>query len=439
MWGTPLLILLIGGGIFFMIYSRLLPYRYFRHAVRILRGRYNDKADPGEITHFQAISTALASTIGMGNISGVAVAIAMGGPGAIFWMWVSAIVGSATKFFTCTLSVMYRYTDGRGNVHGGPMYFIVSGLGKKWKPLAVFFSVAGMVGVLPLFQVNQLTQAIREIIIGPSATFSGRSINITTGILICAIASVIIFGGIKRIGNYASRIVPLMVICYFAGVLFIIIKNTELVIPSFKLIFSDAFTGKAVFGGALGQLIVLGIKRGTFSNEAGLGTSAMAHGAARTREPVREGLVAMLEPLMDTVVVCTMTALAVVITGVWKQPGITGITMTNAAFVSAMQGSGSYLLMICVFLFSMTTLFAYPYYGAKCFGFVFGENRRAYYNYFYLAAILFASVASINSVINLIDGTYALMAIPTMISALLLSPRVVKEMKRYFFQIREEH
>ncbi len=223
MWGTPLLVLLIGGGIFFMLYTRLMPYRYFRHTVKILRGRYNDSNDPGDISHFQAISTALASTIGMGNISGVAVAIALGGPGAIFWMWISAITGSATKFFTCTLSVMYRFKDKEGKVHGGPMYFIVSGLGKKWKFLAVFFSMAGMIGVLPLFQVNQLTQAIREIIIGPSQDFSGRAINLTTGILICAIASVIIFGGIKRIGNYASRIVPLMVICYFAGVLFIML------------------------------------------------------------------------------------------------------------------------------------------------------------------------------------------------------------------------
>ncbi len=203
-----------------------------------------------------------------------------------------------------------------------------------------------------------------------------------------------------------------------------------------KLIFIDAFTGKAVLGGTLGQLIILGIKRGTFSNEAGLGTSAMAHGAARTREPVREGLVAMFEPLMDTVVVCSMTAIAVVITGVWKNPGITGITMTNAAFISAMPRFGSYLLLTCVFLFSMTTLFAYPYYGAKCFGFVFGEKKRSYYNFFYLAAILFASVASINSVINLIDGIYALMAIPTMVSSILLSPKVVKEMKRYFAQLK---
>ena len=438
MWGFPLLVLLIGGGLYFIIVSKLLPFRYFRHGLRILTGRYNDASDPGEISHFQAVSTALASTIGMGNISGVAVAIAAGGPGAIFWMWISAIVGSATKFFTCTLAVMYRWTDRKGNIHGGPMYFIVSGLGKNWRPLAIFFSLAGMIGVLPLFQVNQLTQAIREIIIGAEETSAGNAINITTGVVIAILSAIIIFGGIRRIGNFASRIVPVMVILYFIGVLYIILKNYSMILPSIRLIFSDAFSGKAMLGGALGQLIILGIKRGTFSNESGLGTSPMAHGAARTKEPVREGLVAMFEPIMDTVIVCTLTALAVIITGVWKNPDLQGITITNAAFSKSMPGFGSYLLLTCVFMFSMTTLFSYPYYGAKCFGFVFGEERRSYYNYFYLGAVLFAAVASINAVINLIDGIYAMMAIPTMVSALLLSPKVMKEARRYFGKLRDD-
>jgi len=438
MWGTPLLILLLGGGCYFLIYSRLLPFRYFSHAIRIIKGKYDNPDEPGQINHYQALSTALAATIGMGNISGVAVAIATGGPGAMFWMWVSAIFGVATKFFTCSLAVMYRGHDDKGELQGGPMYVIVEGLGKNWRPLAVFFSLAGMIGVLPVFQVNQYTQTVRDIILSDLGIQGSFTTNLITAIVIITIAWVVIFGGIKRIGKVAGSLVPLMTILYVGAVFFIILSNPDQIIPGIKLIFSDAFSGNALLGGALGSLIITGVKRGTFSNEAGLGTAPMAHGAAKTNEPIREGLVAMMGPVIDTIVICTMTALALIITGVWKESDQNGVTLTAEAFAAGIPGFGHYILTLCITIFSMTTLFAYPYYGTKCFSFVFGTKYQGFYNYFYIASILLGATLSLNIVINLIDGVYALMAIPTMISALLLSPKVRTAAIEYFRNLKSE-
>jgi len=435
MWGMPLLILLLGGGAYFLIYSRLLPFRYFGHAIQIIRGKYDNPDEPGQINHFQALATALSATVGMGNVSGVAVAIALGGPGAIFWMWVSAIFGVATKYFTCTLAVMFRGKDSNGVLQGGPMYVITEGLGKRWKPLAVFFSLAGLIGVLPIFQVNQYTQAVRDIVLADLNISSSFTTNLITGIAIGIIASLVIFGGIKRIGNVASKLVPTMTILYVGSVLFIIFNQYDHVLPAFSLIFTDAFTGNAVLGGAVGQLIITGIKRGTFSNEAGLGTAPMAHGAAKTNEPVREGLVAMLGPVIDTILICTMTALAIIITGVWKNNEVNGITLTAQAFEAGIPYIGHYVLMLCITIFAMTSLFAFPYYGTKCLGFLCGAKKQHLYNYFYIASILLGATASLSVIINLIDGFYAMMAIPTMISALLLSPKVRAASTDYFKRI----
>lgn len=436
MWGFPLLILLLGGGFYFLVYSRLLPFRFFGHAIQILMGKYDNPDEPGQINHYQALSTALSATIGMGNVSGVAVAIALGGPGAIFWMWVSALFGVATKFFTCSLAVMYRGHDDRGDIQGGPMYVIVEGLGKNWRPLAVFFSLAGMIGVLPVFQVNQYTQAIRDIVLADLGIEGSFTTNLITAMVLIAISSMVIFGGIKRIGKVAGRLVPLMTVLYVVSVLFIIFSSPDQIIPGIKLIFTDAFSGDAVLGGALGSLIIVGIKRGTFSNEAGLGTAPMAHGAAKTNEPIREGLVAMLGPVIDTIIICTMTALALIITGAWKESGLSGVSLTAEAFAIGIPGYGHYVLTICITIFSMTTLFAFPYYGTKCFAFIFGTKYQGYYNYFYIASIVVGATASLNIVINLIDGVYALMAIPTMISAILLAPKVRKASIKYFRELK---
>jgi len=440
-WGMPLLALLLGGGLFFLIYSRFVPYRHFVHGIQVLTGKYEDPNAQGDITLFQALSGALAATVGMGNIGGVAIAITMGGPGALFWMWMSAIVGMATKFFTCTLAVMYRGKDTSGKVQGGPMYYIMEGLGKKWKPLAIFFSLAGLIGCMPMFQANQLTQIIRDEVMIPfgmvaaDAHFWG---DLIVGLIIVLFVSLVVLGGIKRIAQVAASLVPLMVLVYVVSVVYIIITNFADVPYYLGLIVSDAFTGNAVAGGAVGVVIITGIRRAAFSNEAGIGTEAMMHGAARTNEPVRAGLVAMVEPVIDTIIICTMTALAILMTGVWTTSDADGVTLTAQAFGAAIPSIGVYLLVFCVVIFSITTMFTYSYYGTKCLGFLIGAERQHYYNYFYIFSIVLGSVASITAVISLIDGMYAMMAIPTMTATLILSPRVYRAGKDYFRRMEEE-
>ena len=439
MWGYPLLILMMGGGVFFTVYSRFTPFRFFRHGIKILLGQYDNSEDPGDLTHFQALSTALASTVGMGNISGVAVAISMGGPGALFWMWISAFVGMSTKFFTCTLSIMFRGKDDQGDVQGGPMYVIETALGKKFKGLAILFSAAGLIGCLPLFQANQLTQIIRDEIWKNNGWFTDSVLtgNLVVGIPVAVLVAVVIFGGIKRIGYVASRLVPLMVSLYLLAGIFIMITNLAHIPDLLALIFSDAFSGKAAAGGVVGSVIITGVRRASFSNEAGLGTEAMAHGAAKTREPVREGLVAMLGPFIDTIVVCSITGIVILLSGLWQGDETSGVTLTTMAFSQELGSMGKSLLLICVFIFSLTTMFGQSYYGSKCIGYLFGTRWQQKYNLFYVIAVIFGAVVSLNVVINIIDGVYALMAIPTMVSALLLSPQVMKEAKRYFANLKQ--
>lgn len=433
-WGYHLVVLLVGGGIFFAFYSGFKPYLYLGHAIDILRGKYDDKDSPGDISHFAALSSAIAATVGMGNISGVAVAIATGGPGALFWMWVSAFFGMAIKFFDCTLAIMYRGEDSDGNVQGGPMYIITEGLGKRWKPLAVFFASAGMIGMFPAFQANQLTQIIREVILLPHGWASADPFtsNLITGVVITVLVSFVIFGGLQRIADVASKLVPTMVVLYVVSVLFVIISNIEHVPASFALIFRDAFSGEAVLGGALGTLILTGVKRAAFSNEAGIGTAPLAHGAAKTTEPIREGLVAMFGPAIDTLLICTMTALSIIVTGVWQSPKGNGVAMTLEAFQMAMPGFGQYVLIACAAIFALTTLFTYSYFGGKCFGYLFGAHRQHWYNYIYVGSIIMGAVASLKAMVGLIDGAYALMALPNMFAALILAPKVKSAMTDYF-------
>ena len=434
-WGIPLLILLIGGGSYLFIYSGLIPFRYIGHAIAILRGKY-DKADsPGDLSHYEALSSAIAATVGMGNISGVAIAIATGGPGAIFWMWVSAFVGMATKFFTCSLSVMYRGTDESGNVKGGPMYVITEGLGKKWKPLAIFFSAAGLIGTLPAFQANQLTQTLIDVFqVQETNHFTAK---LLLGISIAIIVAMVIFGGIKRIGSVAGKLVPVMVVVYLITVLTILFLRMEQVPAIFSLIFEDAFSGKSVLGGALGVLIITGVKRAAFSNEAGLGTAPMMHGTAKTKEPIREGLVAMLGPAIDTLLVCSLTALAILASGVWKGFEGNGISMTLAAFDAVLPHNiGSVILTICVLIFAFSTLFTYSFYGLSCLSFLTNTKIGKNYNYIYIFTIVVASIIKLDFVINLIDSAYALMAIPTVLSTLILAPKVKKEAKKYFHKLK---
>ena len=441
MWGTPLVVLLVGGGLYFLFYSRFIPYRYFLHAIEVLRGKYDDPNDPGDISHFEALASALAATVGMGNISGVAVAIAVGGPGAVFWMWVSAIVGMATKFFTCTLSVMYRGYDSEGHLQGGTMYIITEGLGKKWKPMATLFAVAGLFGPLPIFQANQVTQIVRDFLLIPNGISDPNNhfnTDLISGLIILAVVSLVVFGGIKRIGKVASKMVPAMVLIYVVSVVYILMVHIDVLGEYLRLIVTDAFTANSVMGGAVGALIITGVRRAAFSNEAGIGTATLAHGAAKTKEPVREGLVAMMGPFIDTLVVCTMTALAILVTGVWTSGDVNGISLTASAFQEAMGPIGVYVLMLCVLIFAFSSLFTYSYYSTKCLGFLAGAHRQKYFNYFYAAAIIFGAVATIDAVLNFTDGMFALMAIPTMTAAILLSPKVMNAAQDYFGRMKNK-
>ncbi|SRX75888.1 alanine/glycine:cation symporter family protein [Aequorivita antarctica] len=440
-WGLPLLMLLIGGGLYLIIRIKFLPFRYLGHAIAVLRGKYDNESDAGEITHFQALMTALSSTVGMGNIAGVAVAIAIGGPGAVFWMWVSAVIGMSTKFFTATLAILYRGKDSEGKIQGGPMYFITEGLGKKWMPLAVFFSIAGLVGALPVFNVNQLTQAINDILLKPAGLYNGFQTDLIIGLVLAAITAIVILGGLSRISKTASRMVPGMVILYFILVLVILVIHIDVVPKYLGMIFTDAFSanfykGDTFLGGVVGGIILLGIRRGAFSNEAGIGTAPMAHGAAKTNEPIREGLVAMLGPAIDTLIICTLTALAILVTGVWQSSDANGVSLTASAFEESIPYYGKYGLLLCIITFSISSLFSYSYYGSKCMSFLFGAKNKGIYNYFYIISILIGATTSLSMMINLIDTFFAMMAIPTMTATIILAPKVIKEAKIYFKKLK---
>lgn len=449
---TPISFLLIFGGLFFIFYSRFVQYKYFKHAIDILRGKYANPNDPGQINPYQALSTALASTVGMGNIAGVAAAIALGGPGALFWMWITALVGMSTNFFTSSLALMYRGKDSAGVVQGGPMYVIREAMGKPWQPLAYLFSVCAMIGCLPIFQANQLTQVIIDL--GINRTTLGTSpfylfgyeigtAKLIIGIALTVLAGIVIIGGIERIGTWAGRMVPIMIVIYFGSVVAILFTNITEVPHVFGMIFTDAFAadnyrGNPALGGILGGLIISGVRRASFSSEAGIGTAPMAMGASKSSEPIREGLVSMLSPAIDTILVCTLTAFAILVTGVWQTSEANGVTLTANAFEGALGGTGRFLLLICGFFFAVTSLFSYSYYGNKAMSFIAGVKAGGYYNYFYLATIIFGAVATMQDVMNIIDIAYALMAIPTVVSGLVLAPKVMKEAKAYFARLSKE-
>jgi len=427
--------LVIGGGIFFLFYSKLTPFRYFKHAFDILLGKYDDPNDDGQISHFQALSTALSSTVGIGNIAGVAVAISLGGPGALFWMWISAIVGMATKFFTCSLGIMFRGHDSDGELQGGPMYVIEQGMGKKFKFLSYWFSIAGLVGCLSLLQVNQLTQILSDQLIKTNPNIaSSIPLDLTIGIIIALIVSVVIFGGLQRIADVASRIVPFMVVIYMSAGLFIVFTNIELVPSIFNLIISSAFNGSSVAGGFVGTAVVIsqGFRRAAFSNEAGMGTEVMAIGASKNNEPIRSGLVAMIGPVIDTIIVCTITGIVILLSGDWMTGEFSGVSLTQKSFANHLGVVGDFILIFSVATFALSTMFGYSYYGCKCASYLFGTGSKVYYRIFYVITLVLGSVLSLDLAVNIVDAMFALMAFPTMISAIYLSPHIKREAKRYF-------
>ena len=431
--------LVIGGGVFFLIYSKLTPFRYFKHAFEILLGKHDDPDDEGQISHFQALSTALSSTVGIGNIAGVAVAISLGGPGALFWMWISAIVGMATKFFTCSLGIMYRGYDSDNVLQGGPMYVIEQGMGKNFKFLSYWFSIAGLVGCLSLLQANQLTQIMSDYVVKSFDIEQSFNLNLIIGIIIAILVSSVIFGGLSRIAEVASKIVPFMVMVYLFSGLFIVLSNASSIPAIFSNIFTSAFNGSSVAGGFAGTAIVIsqGFRRAAFSNEAGMGTEVMAIGASKNNQPIKSGLVAMIGPLIDTIIVCTITGLVILLSSEWIEGTYSGVSLTQKSFSNYLGLAGDYILIFSVATFTLSTMFGYSYYGCKCASYLFGANSKFYYRIFYVLTLVVGSVLSLDLAVNIVDAMFALMAFPTMISALYLAPNINKEANKYFASIED--
>ena len=427
--GYPLFLLLIGGGLFLFFYSGCVSLRCLGKAMKALRHSSSSTAE-GQISSAQALMSAIASTVGMGNIAGVAIAITVGGPGAIFWMWVSAVVGMSTKFFEGALSIMYRGHDSAGQPQGGTMYTLVNGLGGKWRPLATFFAVAGLIGTLCVMQANQLVESVTTVFTTPAGIANTVALRFAMGVVIALIVGSVIIGGIKRISAISSKIVPVMVSGYMLLVLVIVFLNIERLPEAFASIFRSAFSMEAGIGGILGTALT-GARRAAYVNEAGVGTAGMMHGASRNDNPLREGFVAMIGPAIDSGLVCTLTALPILLAGNYTSAeGIKGLYIALNSFEALLPGWGQYLLMVMVFFFAFSTMFSYSYYGLKCTNFLFGAHRAKYYNYFYLMMIVVAAVVPLGTVVAVMDLSFALMALPTMLSLLLLAPRVKKLMKQ---------
>ena len=438
-WGPWLLCLLLGGGFYFLIRSRFASFFYLRHALDLVRGKFDNPNDPGHINHFSALTAAMAGTIGMGNIAGVALAIQIGGPGAIFWMWMTAILGIATKFFTCSLAVMYRGYDDNGELQGGPMYVIREALPKRWHFLASIFAVVGLIGCLPALQSNQLIQIFRDLVMIDQGLLSADEdpfiFNLTSGIVLAGITGAVIFGGLHRIAGTARVLVPVMTAVYLVAVLVALTLNAGAIPAAFAMILTDAFSGEAAAGGSLLAVVLYGVQRGAYSNEAGMGTESLVHGAAKTNEPIREGLVAMIGPIVDTLIVCTATALMILIAGTWQSDASQGVTLTANAFSTLLGPAGTLVVFICVLCFATTTIFTYSFYGSQCASFVFGTKYINVYRMVFVLSIVLIAVVSIESAVSLIDGSFALMAIPTMVSAILLAPKVLDAAKIYFAKL----
>ena len=420
-----MLIAVLGGGIYLCIVSKLYPLTKIKFAFKLLLSKNKNKG----ISRFQALSAVLAATVGLGNISGVAIAIHMGGPGVLVWMWVTAIIGMIIKFYSCSLSVQIRKLNDDGTILGGPMYYMSLGI-KNWgKFLAIFFSIAGLFGVLPAFTANQLTQTYINVI-NPNDYISLGDFQwkLITGIILAIISSFVIFGGLKKIVKVTSSLVPLMVGLYFFMGLFILSYNYNLVVPTFKLIFIEAFNINTVVTGGFWGLIILGVRRAVFSNESGVGNAPMYHGQSQSKLGTNEGLVAMLGPLLDTILVCTITGLIVIISGAYLDESLNGIVLTLEAFRLLFFGFGDELLMLMVFVFGISTLLTYSYYGVKCFGFLTSIKYGHFYNYLYIFTIILSSVVTVELVIGLIDLSFALMTIPNMVAIIYLSKKVNKEM-----------
>ncbi len=442
--GIPLIIwVLVLGGIYYSFYFGWLSLRGFRHSIDVIRGRYDDPNDPGEISHFQALTSALSATIGLGNIAGVAIAVSMGGPGAVFWMLFAALFGMASKLASCTLAIMYRKIHPDGRVSGGPMYYLEHGLSAKGlrplgRTLAVLFAlltIGGSLGGGNMFQSNQTAEILSTL--SPAM----GDYNWLIGIIFAALVGLVIIGGIKRIGRVTSRIVPTMCLLYVIASLIIILSHITQVPAMIATIFREAFSPQALYGGFLAVLIT-GVKRAAFSNEAGLGSAAFAHAAARTNEAAREGMVAMIGPFIDTIIICLMTALVCMITGVYADPQfqaqggfIVGAKMTAAAFDSFFPGA-RYVLAIGVVLFAYSTMISWSYYGERAWEYLFGSRLTIVYRIIFVCFVFLGSVTALRNVLDFSDMMILGMAFPNIIGGVILSPQIKACLQEYWGRLK---
>lgn len=498
-WGPGMIVLLVGTGLWLTFRLRFIQLRGFKHAVLCISGKYDDPEEEGDISHFQALCAALSATIGTGNIAGVATAIALGGPGAVFWMWVTAIVGMATKFTSCSLALKYRVLHEDGSASGGPMYFLEKGLKLKWLGIifALFAGLASL-GIGCAVQSNSVVDGLLTVLpetfqnhrIGSDVAVIGGTLIVkpVIGVLLAFLVGIVIIGGIKRIAGVASKIVPLMCVVYVTGALIILFKNITLLPDAFMQIIDYAFKPIAVGGGFVGvvmaRTIQKGVARGVFSNESGLGSAPMAHAAAKTKEMAREGFVAMLGPFIDTIVICTMTALVIIVTGVWQVKGPdgevlygpegkgvpikivsngekiqvigtcgqepepflndagvpyklpTGAALTATAFEAGFPGVGHWIVAFGLVFFAYSTMIAWSYYGDRCFEYLFGAKAVTPYRYIFCVFVFLGTIGGLDLVWTIADNLNALMAVPNLIGLLGLSGVVLKESNSYMHRIR---
>ena len=429
-WGPPMLILLVGTGVYYTYLLRGLQFRSLGHSLRLAFFKRSEGSSdaPGDISHFQALMTALAATVGTGNIAGVATAIAAGGPGALFWMWITGLFGMATKYAEAVLAVKYRVTDARGRMSGGPMYYLERGLG--WKPLGILFAIFGAVaafGIGNMVQSNSVAHALR------TAPFDVSPM--TTGIVLTIATGLVLLGGIRGIARVTSILVPGMIVVYMAGAIAVLLLNWREIPGVVGLVLSDAFTPSAAIGGFMGatlrETIRFGVARGVFSNESGLGSSPIAAAAARTRDPVVQALVSMTQTFIDTIIVCSMTGFVIISSGAWTE-GLTGAALTTSAFNIGLPGnSGGVIVAVGLVLFAYSTVLGWSYYGEKCTEYLMGERSIVPYRLLFTLMVGVGAVVKVELVWSFADAMNGLMAIPNLVGLLGLAGIVSMETRRY--------
>lgn len=426
-WGPPLLLLLVGTGIYLTIRLGLLQLARLPKAFQLI---FTKDKGHGDVSSFAALCTALAATVGTGNIIGVATAIKVGGPGALFWMWMAAFFGMATKYAEGLLAIKYRTKDANGAVAGGPMHYILLGMGEKWRPLAIFFALAGvlvaLLGIGTFTQVNSITESIQN---------TAQIDPAITALVLSVFVAIAVFGGLKSISKVSTAVVPFMAIVYILGTLTVILFNIEKIPATFALIFTSAFSPAAAVGGFAGASIRMaiqnGVARGVFSNESGLGSAPIAAAAAKTNEPVEQGLISMTGTFIDTLIICTLTGLTILVTGVWSGD-LNGVALTQSAFSTVFSYFGPALLTIFLVLFAFTTILGWNYYGERCFEFLFGVRFIWLYRVVFVLMVLLGGFIELDMVWIIADIVNALMALPNLIALLVLSPVVIAETKKYF-------